>query len=205
MRTMPSVMCKLKGAVTEKKPKQALAVVANEARGIVGAPSAGALPRGRQQVKDLRQYTHKTDRDTDPLYTVMLMCKESEQGRNGDTFVQMVNAAPYSRLCTRPPNSPCLWSICKIDLLLEQKREIEHAVASAGEYRVASQYADLAVGPQKWFKMTEQQRLQRIQKFMKASVQEMTGMCTTMPKSHVLLHVSKTSMLLATSKLIVSL
>lgn len=79
MRTMPSVMRKLKGAVTEKKLKQALAVVANESGGTVGARSARALPRGRQQVKDLRRYAQKTDKDTDLLYTVMLMCKESEQ------------------------------------------------------------------------------------------------------------------------------
>lgn len=55
MRTMPSVVHKLKGAVTEKKPKQALAILANESGGTVGAPSAGALPRGRQQVRDLRR------------------------------------------------------------------------------------------------------------------------------------------------------
>lgn len=45
------------------------------------------------------------------------------------------------------------------DLLSEQKKEIKHAVATAGEYHVAPQYADLAVDSQKWFKMTEQQRL----------------------------------------------
>ena len=56
------------------------------------------------------------------------------------------------------------------DLLLEQKKEIERAVATAGEYRVASQYSELAVTSQKWFKMTEQQRFQKIQKFMKANI-----------------------------------
>ena len=44
VRTMSSVMQKLKSVATKKKPKQALAVVSNESGGVVSAPSAGALP-----------------------------------------------------------------------------------------------------------------------------------------------------------------
>ena len=48
------------------------------------------------------------------------------------------------------------------DLLLEQKKEIERAVTTGGEYHVALQYSDPVVASQKWFKMTEQQRLQKV-------------------------------------------
>ena len=44
VRTMSSVMQKLKSVATKKKPKQALAVVSNESGGVVSVPSAGALP-----------------------------------------------------------------------------------------------------------------------------------------------------------------
>ena len=39
---------------------------------------------------------NKTDnRDSDPLYTLMIMCKEKEGKRAGETFVQILNAAPF--------------------------------------------------------------------------------------------------------------
>lgn len=34
-------------------------------------------------------------RDQDPLYSLMLMCKESEGKRNQDAYVRLVNAGPY--------------------------------------------------------------------------------------------------------------
>ena len=55
MRTMPSVLCKLKEEVMGKTPKRALQFVSNEIGGIMNATSAGALPRNRQQVKDARR------------------------------------------------------------------------------------------------------------------------------------------------------
>ena len=116
VRTMPSVMSKLKKEALEKTPKRALQFVSCEAGGIMEARSAGALPRSRQQVKDARRkVTNK--QDFDPLYAVMHMCKEGE-GTRGDAFVRMVNAAPFPmmliafdyslddlvRFCTPPQN-----------------------------------------------------------------------------------------------------
>lgn len=93
MRTMPSVICKVKEEAKGKTPKRALQFVSNEAGGIMNATSAGALPRNRQQVKDVRKKM-VGKQDFDPLYSVMYMCKEGE-GASKDPFVRNVNAAPY--------------------------------------------------------------------------------------------------------------
>ncbi len=93
VRTMPSVMTKLKTASSKMCAKRALSFVASGAGGIVGAKSAGCLPRNRQQAKDMRRKNE--GRDHDPLYSVMLMCKESEGKRNQDAYVRLVNAAPF--------------------------------------------------------------------------------------------------------------
>ena len=90
VRTMPSVMCKLKNEAKNKTPKRALQFVSQEAGGIMEATSAGALPRSRQQIKDARRKI-TSKQDCDPLYSVMYMCKEGE-GTGGDTFIRMVNA-----------------------------------------------------------------------------------------------------------------
>ena len=67
---MPSVMTKLKEAATRKTPKRALQFVLNEQGGVLGAARAGALPRARQQVKDMRRTQKK---DHDPLFSLMFM------------------------------------------------------------------------------------------------------------------------------------
>ena len=87
---MPSVMSELKEAASQKTPKRALQFVSDEQGGIMGATSAGSLPRCRQQVKDMRR---KKD-DNDPLFSLMFMCK-AEEGKGKDPFVRMVNAAPF--------------------------------------------------------------------------------------------------------------
>ena len=51
-----------------------------------------------------------------------------------------------------------------------QRTEVEKAVASHGEYRMASQYSSLSCDQQKWFKMSSKQRQGKIASFMKASV-----------------------------------
>ena len=122
VRTMD--MCKLKKEATKKIPKRALQFVSQEAGGIMEATSAGALPRSRQQIKDARwKITSKTD--CDPLYSIMYMCKEGEGTGGGDTFIRMVNAAPFPmmliafdytlddlvRFCT----SPTCFSILGVD------------------------------------------------------------------------------------------
>ena len=114
VRTMPSVMCKIKEEARKAMPKRALQFVSSQAGGILHAMSAGALPRNRQQVKDARRRC--TDKQAyDPLYAVMHMCKEAE-GKGEGKFIRLVNAAPYSmmmvaldftlddlvRFCTRP-------------------------------------------------------------------------------------------------------
>ena len=93
MRTMPSVMCKLKQEAKKNTPKRVLQFVSEASGGIMEATSAGALPRGRQQIKDARR-KNTSKQDFDPLYSIMHMCKEGE-GRRDDNFIRMVNAAPY--------------------------------------------------------------------------------------------------------------
>ena len=88
--TMPNVMEKLKCQSDHKIPKRALHFVAKDCGGIMHATSAGSLPRSRQQVKDLRRST-KNQHDYDPLLSVILTCKETEQTTNA--FVCLVNAA----------------------------------------------------------------------------------------------------------------
>ena len=97
MRTMPSVMTKLKKVACKSTPKSAVEIVSKKASGVLSAPSAGALPRGWQQVKDIRHAS--ISKHVDPLYSVMMMCKESEGRRNEDAFVRQVNAAPYPMMC----------------------------------------------------------------------------------------------------------
>ena len=63
------------------------------------ASSAGALPCngwqvadmcGRQDEKEMSSFSKKKD----PLFSVMLMCKESEGGKSQDAFVRIVTGAP---------------------------------------------------------------------------------------------------------------
>lgn len=60
VRTMPSIMDKLKSASNTNTAKRALAFVSNESGGITKASLAGALPRGRQQVNDIRRGSLKS-------------------------------------------------------------------------------------------------------------------------------------------------
>ena len=62
-------------------------------------------------------------------------------------------------------------------LLLEQRREVERAVAGLGEYKLVANFEHLSVTPQKWFKMNEAQRRRKVQQFFRAS------MDTTQPDS----------------------
>ena len=57
----------------------------------MGASSAGALPRSRQQVKDIRRISKQ--QEPDPLFAVTLMCKGSNE--SDSSFVRLVNAAPF--------------------------------------------------------------------------------------------------------------
>ena len=116
-RTKPSVLKKLKKAASESTAKRALSFVTSEVGGVIEASSASSLPRGRQQVNDLRRgMTSKSSEDA--LYSVMVMCKEGESSKSPDAFVRLVSAAPYPmmmlafdwmlddlvRFCTEPNN-----------------------------------------------------------------------------------------------------
>ena len=64
IRTMTSVMSKLRGEAKQKTPKRALQFVYNEVGGVIEASSAGSLPRNRQQAKDMRRNNpSKQERD----------------------------------------------------------------------------------------------------------------------------------------------
>ena len=93
VRTMPSVMDKLKCASTSNTAKRALTFVSNESGGITKASSAAALPRGRQQVNDIRRGSLKST--CDPIFSLMMMCKEGEGGKSSNVFVRIVTGAPY--------------------------------------------------------------------------------------------------------------
>lgn len=87
IRTMPSTLEKLTDIASELTPKPAVHVVSSQAGGIIGATSAGSLPRNTRQVKDVRRKMNT--RSKDPLHSVMMMCKESMKD-----FVRAVTGAP---------------------------------------------------------------------------------------------------------------
>ena len=100
MRMMPSTLKKLKGISQNLTPKFAVAEAAASVGDLTQAPSADSLPRNRQQIADFRRRSeptgieHRSVRVKDPLYSVMLMCKESEGSRASNCFVRIVSGAP---------------------------------------------------------------------------------------------------------------
>ena len=120
VRTMPSVLTSLKKLSGENTAKRALLFAASD---VSRAPSASSLPRGRQQVNDLRRGLAKSAEDE--LYSLMVMCKEGESEKSENAFVRVVNAAPYPmmvlafdwilddvvRFCTVPGN----FSVLSVD------------------------------------------------------------------------------------------
>ena len=71
IRTMPSILNKLKDTSSSNTAKRTLSLVASN---VTTAHSAAAMPRGRQQVNDIRR---KMTPAVDPLFTLMMMCKEA--------------------------------------------------------------------------------------------------------------------------------
>ena len=86
---MPSVLNKLKDTSSSNTAKRTLSLVPND---ITTAHSAGAMPRGRQQVNDIRR---KLTLAMDPLFTLITMCKEGESSKSPDSFVRIVTGAPF--------------------------------------------------------------------------------------------------------------
>ena len=74
----------------ERTAKKALAFVSETEGGIECARSAGALPRNRQQVNDIRRMLAGPT-DPDPIFSLMLMCKESQGHKGSNPFVRLVN------------------------------------------------------------------------------------------------------------------
>ena len=93
IRTMPSMLCKVKKKAKETTAKHALKYLSNEAGSIFEATTASSLPRGRQQINDARR--KGINKAHDPLYAVMYMCKEAEGQKCKESFVRTVNAAPF--------------------------------------------------------------------------------------------------------------
>ena len=96
IRTMPSTMHKLKKVAVNLTPKFAVCEVSGD---VLSAPSAGSLVRNRQQAKDLRRRKDEgqlvpVGKTKDPLFSVMLMCKESQGAKASDAFIRIVTCAP---------------------------------------------------------------------------------------------------------------
>ena len=89
VRTMPSILNKLKDTSSSNTAKRTLSLVSSN---ITTAHSAASIPRGRQQVNDIRR---KMTPAVDPLFTLMMMCKEGESSKSPDSFVRIVTGAPF--------------------------------------------------------------------------------------------------------------
>ena len=74
---MPSVLTSLKKLSGEITAKRALSFSTSD---VSSAPSASSLPRGRQQVNDMRRGLSKSADDA--LYSLMVMCKEGKSITN---------------------------------------------------------------------------------------------------------------------------
>jgi len=84
---MPSVLKSLMNVATHSTAKQALSFVDDQLGGMLTASSAGALPRGQQQINDI--CCPKEAAEFDPLYSLMLMCKEAEGKNLQEAFVRL--------------------------------------------------------------------------------------------------------------------
>ena len=99
LRTMPSTLQKLRTVSRNLTPKFAVCEVSSATGDIISASSAGSLPRNRQQVSNMRRRTEllsnpSTFKHKDPLFSVMLMCKNSEGSKADESFVRIVTGAP---------------------------------------------------------------------------------------------------------------
>ena len=124
VRTMPSTLSKVRELSENLRPKHVVSKLSQSFGGIVGAWSTSQLPRNRQQSADCRRQLFSTkslvSHSNDPLFPLMLMCKESEGSKtNSQTrFVRIVTNSPQpmavlvydwtlrdmERFCTRPHN-----------------------------------------------------------------------------------------------------
>ena len=92
---MPSTFKKLRNVCQNLIPKFA---VCQEGGSVLTTSTAGSIPRNRQQVANLRRHRETRGeshvKSSDSLFTVMLMCKESEGDKQERSFVRMVTGTP---------------------------------------------------------------------------------------------------------------
>ena len=86
---MPSILKELTEVASEKTPKPAVHAISSQCGGVVGASSAGSLPRNERQVKNIRRKIKSSSGSLDPLHSVMIMCKDTMKD-----FVRAVTGAP---------------------------------------------------------------------------------------------------------------
>ena len=91
VQTLPSTLADLNEAASSTTPKPALHMVSLQCGGVVGALSAGSLPRNEWQVKDMRKRKKITSGTLDPLHSVMMMYKDTIKD-----FVRAVTGAPIT-------------------------------------------------------------------------------------------------------------
>ena len=89
IRTMPSTLSKLCEVSQYNPPiKHAVGEVCGSVDGVTGVNSVAELPRNRQQCADCRRMLFPSKKHTwgshtvDPLFPIMIMCKESEGPMN---------------------------------------------------------------------------------------------------------------------------
>ena len=89
IRTMPSTLKELTEVASEKTPKPAVHSISSHRGDVIGASSAGSLPRNERQVKNIRRKIKGSSGSLDPLHSVMMMCKDTMKD-----FVRAVTGAP---------------------------------------------------------------------------------------------------------------
>ena len=79
---MPSTLFKVRELSENLRPKHVVGKLLQSVGGIIGASSTSQLPRNRQQSADCHRQLFSSkvpgSHSKDPLFPLMLMCKESE-------------------------------------------------------------------------------------------------------------------------------
>ena len=84
-----STLKELTEVASEKTPKPAVHSISSHRGDVVGASSAGSLPRNERQVKNITRKIKSSGGSLDPLHSVMMMCKDTMKD-----FVRAVKGAP---------------------------------------------------------------------------------------------------------------
>ena len=97
---MPSTLSKARELSENLKPKHVVSKLSQSIGGIIGASSTSQLPR--QQSADCRRQLFSSkvpgSHSKDPLFPLMLMCKESEGSKTDShtRFVRIVTNSPLT-------------------------------------------------------------------------------------------------------------